>query len=118
MTTGRGPGPGLPDDPQRPARALLTEARAAIDDGRPEAALPLLEEAGRLAPEDGEIHLALGRALNNLRRLPEARQALDKATRLSPDLAVAWSSLGHVCRALGDIPAASEAFTKPSKTAR
>lgn len=109
---GGDPGGDCRDSRGRRALELLQAARTAIERGRPQAALPLLEEAGRLKPGEGEIHLELGRALNNLSRLPQSRVAFGEAVRLLPKSAIAWNNLGHVCRAMGDIEAASEAFGK------
>jgi Flp pilus assembly protein TadD len=104
--------PRASDDPEGRIRGLLEDARGQIDNGQPDAALPLLEEAVRLAPASGDAHCELGRALNNLRRLPQARAVLEEATRLSPCSAIAWNRLGHVCRALGDPGSAEPAFRR------
>jgi Flp pilus assembly protein TadD len=94
------------------ADELLCRARRLIDEGEASAALRLLEEALSLAPDSADLYGELGRALNNLRRLPEARDALRDATRLAPDCAVAWNRLGHVSRALGDLDSAESAFRR------
>ena len=106
-----------PDSPSREgaggrADELLCRARRVIDEGGANAALHLLEEALSLAPDRGDLYAELGRALNNLRRLPEARDALRDATRLTPDSATAWNRLGHVLRALGDLDSAESAFRR------
>ncbi|KPK60007.1 MAG: hypothetical protein AMJ59_08490 [Gammaproteobacteria bacterium SG8_31] len=104
--------PRASDDREGRILGLLEDARSQIDNGQPDAALPLLEEAVRLAPTSGDAHCELGRALNNLRRLPQARAVLEEATRLSPCSAIAWNRLGHVCRALGDPDSAEPAFRR------
>jgi Flp pilus assembly protein TadD len=104
--------PGPDGGPGLRARRLADTGRRAIDDGRPAAALPLLEQAASLAPDDPAVRTELGRALNNLRRLPEARAAFEEAVRLDRGSAVAWNGLGHVCRALGDLDAAGDAFQR------
>ncbi len=91
---------------------LLCRARRLIDRGEATAAVAVLEEALTLEPDRGELHGELGRALNNLRRLPEARAALQDATRLAPESATAWNRLGHVLRALGDLDSAESAFRR------
>ncbi|KPK44274.1 MAG: hypothetical protein AMJ65_03505 [Phycisphaerae bacterium SG8_4] len=91
---------------------LLDEAKAALGARQADKALPLLEKAVRLWPEEGAAWNALGRALNNLRRLEEARQAFRRAVDLLPDSADAWNNLGHVCRALEDLEHAYEAFKR------
>jgi len=108
MSTGGGPGPG--PGPGDRVRELSEEAWRAIDEGRPDAALPLLEQAAELAPDQAAIYVGLGRALNNLRRLTAARAAFEDAVRLDPNSASAWNGLGHVCRGLGDMDTAGEAF--------
>ncbi len=75
-------------------------------------ALPLLEQAAALAPEMASVHVQLGRALNNLRRLPAAHSAFEEAVRLEPGSADAWNGLGHVRRGLGDLEGAAGAFRK------
>ena len=106
MTAAGGPGPGPGDQ----ARQMAEAGARAISEGRPDAALPLLEQAAALAPDDVKIRIDLGRALNNLQRLPAARAAFEEAVHLDPKSAVAWNGLGHVCRRLGDMATAGEAF--------
>lgn len=103
-------GPGSEGGPGTRARELTDAAWRALDEGRPDAALPLLEKAADLTPNVAVVHVGLGRALNNLRRLPAARDAFEEAVRLDPKSAMAWNGLGHVCRALGDMDTAREAF--------
>ncbi len=110
MSAGGGPGPDAA--PGDRAHRLAEAAGRAIDDGRPDAALPLLEQAAELAPDQAAVHIQLGRALNNLRRLPAARAAFERAVRLDPRSADAWTGLGHVSRGLADLDTADDAFRR------
>jgi Flp pilus assembly protein TadD len=100
----------LPDDP-------VAEGRAAVDAGRPGDALPLLLRTTETQPENAEAWNQLGRALNNLRRLPEAREALTKAAGLAPGSAEILTNLGHVCRAAGDLQGSAAAFAEAVRAA-
>jgi len=102
--------PGQHSRAREQARELAHAGRKAIADGQPGAALPLLEQAAELLPHDAFIHIELGRALNNLGRLPAARAAFEEAVQLDPNSAIAWNGLGHVSRRLGDLETAGEAF--------
>jgi len=66
------------DDPYAQGAAL----RAA---GHSEDALPLLEAASRLSPDDADVWLNLGLAYSAVGRFDDAQAALQTAARLSPD---------------------------------
>jgi tetratricopeptide (TPR) repeat protein len=104
-------------DPLRRSLDLAARARGLIDDKDPDRAITLLEQAIALSPETAECWNQLGRALNNLRRLPEARRALERAVHLDKDVAEAWSNLGHVCRMLGEPGKAARAFRMAAELA-
>lgn len=80
MRQDEGETPGSPAAVQR-ARTLLETARGADAAG----SLPALAEAHRLAPEDPETNLALGRALFEVGRPAEALPPLAKARAARPD---------------------------------
>jgi predicted Zn-dependent protease len=63
---------------------LLVAASAEISDARYARALPLLERALTLAPDDPRLYRQLGRARAWLRDLPGARQAFERAVALAP----------------------------------
>ena len=71
-------------------------------------------EAVKLAPNDGEAHLWLGRALGDLN--PAASVAeMEKAVKLSPRDAHAWSDLGEMRYRTAHVRAAGEAFSQAQK---
>ena len=63
---------------------LLVAASAEVSDARYARALPLLERALVLAPDDARIHRQLGRARALLHDLPGARSAFERAVALAP----------------------------------
>jgi tetratricopeptide (TPR) repeat protein len=90
--------------------AGLEDARRELAAGRPAEAESLLLALLERHPEAAAAWDALGRARNNLRRLPEAEAAFREALRLDDRLAPAWNHLGHVLRATGRQAAAHDAF--------
>jgi tetratricopeptide (TPR) repeat protein len=64
---------------------LLIAASAATADGTPAKALPPLQRALMLAPNDPRIHRQKAKTLSNLGDVAGARVALEKAVELSPD---------------------------------
>ena len=63
--------------------------------GRADAALPLLDEALAVAPDDADAWLQRAAALTALRRHADALPALAHVLRLAPDNAVAWLRHGQ-----------------------
>jgi len=90
-----------PVDTRPRAADLNRQAEQLIGRGQPGGAEAVLREALELAPDNAEAWNNLGRALNNLRRLPDAEAALLRAVTANPDLPQAWFNLAHVRRALG-----------------
>lgn len=84
---------------------LLLEMR------RPAEALPQLEEAVALKPDDAQAHLYLGRAKTMLGDAG-AEKELEHATRLDPRSSVAWLFLGQLAFRRKDYAGARDAFTK------
>lgn len=93
-------------DADRLARAemLYRKAQVLLRAGRFVDALPLLEAAASLWPEEAVYHADLGWALYKIPkpRLPEARHALERAIELDPRAAAAHDRLGLVLAALGE----------------
>ena len=80
--------------------------------GRPDEALPLLERAVRIAPNDVPCRNALGLCLLQLERPAEALEQFNVLIRLSPDLAFAHTSRGNALLALGEISDADASFQR------
>jgi Tfp pilus assembly protein PilF len=81
----------------------------------PEQAIPLIERASRLVPQDRDLLLALCDAYNAAHRDREAAQTLEKViasfgTRRTKDLAVYHHRLGKALMQLGDKDAALAQF--------
>ena len=76
------------EDPQGPEGHVIAGAALVASD-RPDAAKRFLDEAMRLAPERGDLHLALGALYRTQRDLHLAIKHLENACRASPE---SWES--------------------------
>jgi protein O-GlcNAc transferase len=83
--------PVAPPDPQ----ALIAAGNAAEDQGRPEDALKLYDQAVAAAPEFARAHLNRGNALMALQDLDAAIKAFETALHHDPALAGAHYNLGN-----------------------
>jgi tetratricopeptide (TPR) repeat protein len=81
-----------------------------IQENRMEEAIPLLEKAVQLAPEDGPCHLKLGAAYLRTNRMKEAQRELEEATRLAPENAAAHFQLGRLYKQIHSLDRAKEEF--------
>ena len=107
----RGAGPGEKHSgPAGDLAQALAAAAADLAERQPGRAEARLLEALERHPEAAAAWDALGRARNNLRRLPEAEAAFREALRHDPRLASAWNHLGHVLRATGRTDEARQTF--------
>lgn len=79
-------------------------------DGQAREAVPLLETAAELAPENPKIHEELGRAYEILNDLSRARQQLEEAIRIAPDVPALHFKLGRILRREGLGDAAHQQF--------
>jgi tetratricopeptide (TPR) repeat protein len=104
-----------PDDAS--ASAWVDRAVQLHIGGNPEGAEAACRKAIELRPRYPDAYNHLGRALFNLKRTEEARDALAMATRLSPESPECWHNLGHVLRALHDHEGATAAFENAVKYA-
>ncbi|WP_457442858.1 tetratricopeptide repeat protein [Roseateles sp. P5_E4] len=75
-----------------------------------EDALPALERALALLPDDAELTANLGALLASRQRWPEARAAYERALALQPRLPGAHNNLGNALLALGEPAQALAAF--------
>jgi predicted O-linked N-acetylglucosamine transferase (SPINDLY family) len=85
---------------------------AALQAGRPEAAVSCLEQAIALDPGSAEFHANCGEANRRCDRLLRAVQCFETALRLQPDAAGAWHNLALAEQELGDMQAAIAAFRR------
>jgi tetratricopeptide (TPR) repeat protein len=68
------------------SEALLECGRFALSQKRPADAEPLLRRAGRLAPNDHEVHRELAVCLGQLGRTDESRRHLERSKQIEADL--------------------------------
>jgi tetratricopeptide (TPR) repeat protein len=102
------------------ARAMTALAQIDVREGHVEDGILRLQQAAELAPGDGVVHAALGRAwieqvrhesarARQLGALREARTALSRASALDPDVVHTRALLGYAEGAVGDdLPKAIE----------
>lgn len=82
-------------------RARTAYARFLLRDGRTAASVPVLELALAHTPNSAETHYQLGRAFQQLDRLPSALTHLERAVTLDPRRPAARLLLARVLRRLG-----------------
>lgn len=85
--------------------ALLVAASAEVSDGRPARAIPLLERALVLDPNDARLHRQLARARGWLGDRTAARAALERAVALAPADEKIRGELIVLLREIRDLPA-------------
>ena len=68
-----------------------------------EEALPVLQEAVRIAPRTIRLHEVLGKTYLNLNRLPEAQRELEAAVSIDPGLPALHYLLGQIYRKEGHL---------------
>ncbi len=88
---------------------LTRSGRILLTDGKPEEALPYLQEAIRRDPEAETPRLALGLALVMLGRLDEAEPQLRQAVSLAPLRPTTRAALGKFLLLNRNLPAGAEA---------
>jgi Flp pilus assembly protein TadD len=93
-----------------PARALTSEARAALDAKELERAREAAARAARRAPDDGEAWRLLGMALFRDRRAADAVAPFERAASLQPTSAVARFNLGSALLETGRAAEAERAY--------
>jgi protein O-GlcNAc transferase len=90
--------------------ALYRSGLLELQDGHPNAALDLLEQAIAAVADEPRYQFVLGQALQALRRLDKAIDAYESALKLQSDFLDAWNNLG-ICRQLrGHLPQAATAY--------
>jgi Tfp pilus assembly protein PilF len=80
-------------------------------------ALPLLEQAVALVPEEPEFHNNLGLALAAADRTDEAVSSFRQALARKPDLATAWNNLGLSLQAANRLPESIAAYREALRVA-
>lgn len=75
-------------------------------------ALPALQKATELLPDDAEAHNNLGSALNDLGQFEDAAASFSRALEIKPDYAMAHCNLGNVLQDLGQIEGAVASYCR------
>ena len=84
------------------ANVLAEQARGLQTNGRGAEAIPLLERAVSLQPQDGGLHNRLGAALGRAGRMREALEQFQEALRLNPTDDSARQNAARAQRLLGE----------------
>jgi Flp pilus assembly protein TadD len=87
---------------------LLQSAREALARGEHGQALPLLQEAVRLAPGNFEVHMYLGVYLGMAGQHVEGLRELNRAAELKPDSAHVRYNLGITLKLAGRLEEAAQ----------
>jgi protein O-GlcNAc transferase len=102
----------VPPSHARHADALHLRGVAALQLGRHDEALQLIEEAVRARPEAAAYRLSLGQVYSSQSRLDDAVAAYRQAIGLAPELADAWFGLGIALQVANRQEEAIEAYRR------
>lgn len=102
-------------DVPKPARALLERAKKMAEQGQPELALSLMQEAIKIFPAYFEAHLELGNELLQINRLEDAITELDRARALNPNDDRVYLSFGLVLMQQQKYPMAVAVFAEAAR---
>jgi tetratricopeptide (TPR) repeat protein len=89
---------------------LLNLGKLELDSNQPAGALPLLLEAETIAPDNVDVHAALGRLYTRQGDVAKAQRELEEAVRLAPDNSAYHFQLGQAYRKAGLTTKASTEF--------
>jgi tetratricopeptide (TPR) repeat protein len=87
--------------PEKTDEPFIDLGSLLLDEDRAADALPYLQQAAAMAPQDAKSHERLGKAYSHLNQLPQAQSELEKAVALAPDVASLHFMLGQVYRKEG-----------------
>jgi Flp pilus assembly protein TadD len=79
-------------------------------------ALPALERAAQLLPNDVEAHNNLGTAWRRLGRLEDAMGSYRRALAIEPDIAEVHNNLGNALKDLGRLEDAVASYRRAAKS--
>ncbi len=98
--------------PSRDLEQIVARGRQMHENGRPAAAVPLLEAALRIAPDYPGLRRDLAVALLESDRPQEGLGHLREALEVEPANAALWEQLGRALAASGDLARAVDAFAR------
>jgi Tfp pilus assembly protein PilF len=99
-----------------PTAQTLAKATAHLEDGRPELALPVLQDALQAHPKNAKLLFCLGEALRQLGLSEAALDCFAKVLQAHPNLAEIHNSMGVCWQQLGKLDAAHNCFAKALQT--
>lgn len=85
-----------------------------LGQGKPDAAVPLLQKAVDLGPQNPRAHEQLGQAWKQLHKLGEADAEMQAAVRLAPDISALHFEMGRIFQLEGQTAKAKEEFERCS----
>ena len=97
------------------AQPFLNLGMLWADSGDSEKALPYLEQAASLSPNNPSVHEELGKVQMALQHLPQAQAELEKAIALSPETSSLHFKLAQILRKEGQSQRAQKEFELCSK---
>lgn len=100
---------------EKTAKGLFEQARTALQQHKPETALPLIVQAEKLVPNRFEVETLLGTTYALLRRWDDAISTFQKAVKLKPESAPMHANL---CRALAEAGQRIEAVAECREAVR
>ncbi len=92
--------------------ALFRSGLLELQDGHPESALPLVEQAAAADAGEPRYLFVLGQTLQALRRFEPAIAAYESAVKLQPDFLDAWNNLGICLQLRRQCPQAAAAYRR------
>ena len=97
---------------QYPDSGLAWKVLGASLSAQNKEALPALQRATELLPDDAEAHSNLGNALRGIGQLDDAVESYRRALEIKPDFAGALSNLGNVLQDLGQLDDAVASYRR------
>jgi tetratricopeptide (TPR) repeat protein len=90
----------------------LALAQAYLLNKEPDKAIPLLEKAVSIDPENYDLHMIYGRTLRDQKKLGAAASQFNAAAQRRPDSVEAWNELAAILTVLDDFPRALAALDR------
>jgi tetratricopeptide (TPR) repeat protein len=102
------------ESPNKNVGPYINMGSLLLDQNRTEEALPFLNQATEISPQNSKAHELLGQAYTRLNKLPLAQSELEKAVSLAPQVASLHCMLGPVYRKQGFAEKAKTEFDRCS----